>query len=173
MATRWSLARRAIAFTSASVGLRSISRSVSRTKGLASCNVDVGVGMSCNMSGSSRDAFLRNKKGRPVSRLPFGALFGLRRFNRTRQTPCVHRLLGRGFRHREYRHESAAASFCTKLDMTLDLGEQGMVRAHADIKAGMARGAALALDDVTGNDVLAAVGLDPEPLARRITPVTR
>ena len=85
----------------------------------------------------------------------------------------VHRLLGRGFRHREYRYESAAAGFCTKLDMAFDLGEQGMVGAHADIKPGMPGGAALARNDVTRNHVLAAVGIDSEPLARLITTVTR
>src|SRR4051794_37111306 len=131
--------------------------------------------MSCNMSGSSRDAFfLRNKKREAGFPPPLWSPFldsagstgpgGLH---------LVHRLLGRGFRHREYRYEGAAAGFCTKLDMAFDLGEQGMVGAHADIKAGMPGGAALTRNDVTGNNVLAAVGLDPEPLARRITTVTR
>src|ERR1700722_9258925 len=49
-AIRRSLARRAIAFTSASVGLRNVSRSVSRTLGLAPRKE--GLGISCNMSGS-------------------------------------------------------------------------------------------------------------------------
>src|SRR6202140_975377 len=80
------------------------------------------------------------KKERPVSRLPFGAFQELRRFNRTRRTHFVHRLLGRGFRHRNNRYESAAVGFCTKHDMAFDLGEQGMVGAHADIKAGMPGG---------------------------------
>src|SRR6202040_629941 len=97
----------------------------------------------------------------------------LRRFNRTRRTYVVHRLLGRGFRHRNNRHESAAVGFCTKLDMAFDLREESMVGAHADIKAGMPGGAALTCDDVAGNHVLAAIGLDSEPLARRITTVTR
>src|SRR3954470_4058832 len=187
MAMRRSLARSAMAFTSASVGLRSSSRSVSRTKGLAWCNVDVGVGMSCNMSGSSRDAFFVRFTIGACSDRKTGVHFcGTRATKKGGRFPAsplepfldsagstgpgglhlVHRLLSRGFRHREYRHESAAAGFCTKLDMTFDLGEQGMVGAHADIKAGMPCGAALPRDDVTGNDVLAAVGLDPEPLAR-------
>ena len=50
--------------------------------------------------------------------------------------------------------------------MTLDLGEQSMVGAHADIKAGMPGGAALTRDNVAGNHTLAAIGLDSEALAR-------
>ena len=50
--------------------------------------------------------------------------------------------------------------------MTFDLGEQSMVGAHADIKAGMPSGAALTRDDVAWDHVLAAIGFDPEPLAR-------
>src|ERR1700761_385512 len=97
----------------------------------------------------------------------------LRRFNRTRRTNMSTGLLGRGFSHREYRHESAAVGFCTKLDMAFDLGEQSMVGAHADIKAGVPGGAALTRNDVAGNDVLPAKCLDPEALACRITTVTR
>src|ERR1700709_357975 len=166
-------------FTPASVGLRSSSRSVSRTKGLASCNVDVGVGMSCNISGSSRDAFFLSsdfyatKRGGRFPASPLEPFLDSAGSTGPGGLHLVHRLLGRGFRHREYRHESAAAFFRTKLDMAFDLGEQGMVGTHADIKAGMPGGAALARNDVTGNHALAAVGLDPEPLARRITPVTR
>ena len=85
----------------------------------------------------------------------------------------VHRLLGRSFRHREYRYEGAAACFCTKLDFAFDLGEQGMVGAHADIKAGMPGGAALTRDDVAGDHMLAALNLDAKALALGITPVTR
>src|SRR5664279_6459653 len=112
------------------------------------------------------------KKGGRFPASPWSP-FELRRFNRTRRTHVVHRLLGRSFRHRNYRHESAAIAFCTKLDMAFDLGEQSMVGAHADIKAGVPGGAALTRNDVAGNHVLAAIGLDPEPLARRITPVSR
>src|SRR6266436_469716 len=166
---RRSLARRAIAFTSASVGRRSVSRSVSRTQLLASCNV--GVGISCSMSGLlPAKTKLKREAGFPP---PLWAPFELRRFNRTRRTHFVHRLLDRRIRHRKNRYESAAVGFCTKHDMAFDLGEQGMIGTHADIKAGMPGGAALTRNDVAGNHVLAAVGLDPEPLARRITSVTR
>src|SRR3984893_18282896 len=163
---RRSLARRAIAFTSASVGLRNVSRSVSRTQLLVSRKV--GGGMSCSMSGSC----LKQKRGGRFPASPWSPL-ELRRFNRTRRTPIVHRLLGRGFRHRENRYESAAVGFRTKLDMAFDLGKQSMVSAHADIKAGMPGGAALTRDDVAGDHVLAAIHLDSEALACRITPVSR
>src|SRR3954468_3774523 len=161
---RRSLARCAIAFTSASVGRRNVSRSVSRTQLLASRKTGVGIGMSCNMSAPDCEN-AQNKKGRPVSRLP------LEPFSTppVQQDPadlgCVHRLFGR-FRHRNYRYESAAIGFCTELDMTFDLGKESMVGAHADIKAGMPGGAALTRDDVAGNHVLTAIGLDAQALAR-------
>ena len=57
--------------------------------------------------------------------------------------------------------------------MTFDLGEQRMVGAHADIKAGMPRGAALTRDDVAGNHMLATKGFDAKALALGITSVPR
>src|SRR5882724_583869 len=177
---RRSLARRAIAFTSASVGRRSTSRSVSRTQRLGSCNI--GVGISCSISGSWRSLLdypacslrdTRNKKGEAGFPPPLWSLYELRRFNRTRRTQLVHRLLGRSFRHRNNRYEGAAIGFCAKLNSTLDLGKQSMVSAHADIKAGVPGGAALTRDDVAGNHVFAAIGLDAQALARRIPAVTR
>src|SRR5580698_6905450 len=104
---------------------------------------------------------------------PLWSLEVLRRFNRTRRTHMSTGLLGRGFRHREYRDESATVGFCTKLDMAFDLGEQSMVGTHADIKAGVPGGAALTRKDVAGDHVLAAERLDSKALARRITTVTR
>src|SRR5439155_14223174 len=62
----------------------------------------------------------------------------------------VHRLFG-CLRHRNHRYESAAICFGAELDMTFNLGEQSMVGAHADIKAGMPGGTALARDNVAGN----------------------
>ncbi len=69
--------------------------------------------------------------------------------------------------------KGAAVSFGTELDAAFNLGEQGMIGAHADVLAGMPGGAALARDDVAGNDVLAAERLDAEALARGITAVAR
>src|SRR6266567_9349026 len=163
---RRSLASRAMVFTSASVGLRNVSRSVSRTQLLASRNA--GVGMSCDMSGSCDADERKRTKTKRGGRFPASpwSLFELHRFNRTRRTRIVHRLLGRGLRHRNHRYEGAAITFCTELDATFDLGEQSMISAHADIKAGVPGGAALTCDDVAGNDTLAAIGLDSEALAR-------
>src|SRR5665213_1448704 len=133
---RRSLARRAIAFTSASVGLRSISRSVSRTQLLTSRKV--GVGISCNISGSfDSSSFLDYracsdrktgvrfcetgaiKKGGRFSRLPLEPS-GAPPVQQDPADSSIHRLLGRGFRHRNDRYESAAVGFCTKLNMTFD-----------------------------------------------------
>src|SRR6267378_5195 len=68
----------------ASVGLRNIRRSVSRTQLLASRNV--GVGMSCSMSGScmrKQNAKLKREAGFPP---PLWSLLALRRFIRNRRT---------------------------------------------------------------------------------------
>src|ERR1700750_554780 len=187
---RRSLERLAIAFTVARVGPRRASRSVSRTQALDSRNV--GVGISCNISGScSRTKTpdlrtrvpvanrcpsfwnTRTKKERLVSRLPFGAFRSSAGSTGPTDSICVRRLLGRSFSHRNYRNESAAVTLRTKLDMAFDLGEESMVGAHADIKAGMPGGAALTCNDVAGNDTLAAERLDSEAFACRITTVTR
>ena len=55
--------------------------------------------------------------------------------------------------------------------MTLDLGEESMVGAHADIKAGMPGGAALTRNDVAGNHALAAESLHAEALTSLIAAV--
>src|SRR6516164_4980630 len=167
---RRSLARRAIAFTSASVGLRKVNRSVSRTQGRASRKM--GGGISCNMIGSV-SIKASNQKGEAGFPPPLWSLSKLRRFIRTRRTHIVHRLLGRGLSHRANRYEGAAIGFGMKLDMALDLGEQGMIGAHADIKAGVPSRAALTRNDVTGNHMLATEGLDAKALALGITSVPR
>jgi hypothetical protein len=84
----------------------------------------------------------------------------------------VHRLFSR-LGDREYRYECAAVGFGLERDATLDLGEQGVVRAHADIKAGMPGGAALTRNDVAGNDDFPAERLDTEALALGIATVAR
>src|SRR5579871_983096 len=175
-AMRRSLARWEIAFTSASVGLRSDSRSVSRTQGLASRKPFVR--NSCSISGSvnvhcMKLKLQKTKKGEAGFPPPLWSLSGLRRFVRTRRTRLVHRLFGCDIRHRENRYERAAVCFGTKFDMAFDLGEQSMVSAHADIKAGVPGGAALTRDDVARNHMFAAKGLDAKALALGITSVTR
>src|SRR5262249_46347039 len=55
-----------------------------------------------------------------------------------------------------------------KLDAAVRQCEQRVVRAHADIGAGMPLGAALARQDVAGQHVFATVLLDAEPAPRGI-----
>src|SRR5579859_4397863 len=166
---RRSLASRAIAFTSARVGPRKVSRSVSRTKGQASRKIGGG-GISCNISGSVSIIKRKGEAGFPP---PLWSPSSLRRFIRTRRNLDIHRLFGRSFGHRANRYERAAVGFGLKLDMALDLGEQGMIGAHADIKAGVPGRAALTRNDVAGNHMLATKGLDAKALALGITPVPR
>jgi hypothetical protein len=55
----------------------------------------------------------------------------------------------------------------TELNATVDQRKQGVVPADADIAAGMPFGAALARDDVAGDDFLAAENLDSQGADRR------
>src|SRR5690349_15048401 len=59
-----------------------------------------------------------------------------------------------------------------ELDLAVGLGEQGVVAAHADVDAGMELRAALAHQDVAGDDALAAELLEAEALGLRIAAVT-
>src|ERR1700761_1639183 len=173
-------ARRAIALTSASVGRRNVSRSVSRMQRPASRNA---VGrISCNICKGSLSDHSWNvaalvidrratEKGRPVSRLPLEPLSAPPVQQDPAESFMIHRLFGR-LRHRNHRYESAAAGFRTKLDTAFNFREESMVRAHADIKAGMPGRAALTRNHVAGNHVLAAIGLDAKALACGIAAVT-
>ena len=60
-----------------------------------------------------------------------------------------------------------------ELDVAVGRGEQGVVLAKADIVARPELGAALAHDDVAGENLLAAELLDAEALAGGIATVTR
>ena len=84
----------------------------------------------------------------------------------------IHRLFSR-LGDREHRYEGAAVGFGLERNTTLDLGEQGVVRAHADIEAGVPGRAALTRNDVAGSDDLPAERLDTEALAFGIASVTR
>ena len=74
-------------------------------------------------------------------------------------------LLGRGLRHRKDGDEHAAFGFGIELHATVDESEQGVVLADADVLAGMPFGAALARQNIAGDDALAAEQLDAKPLA--------
>jgi hypothetical protein len=68
--------------------------------------------------------------------------------------------------HRAYRYENAVFSFRAKLNFAWDEGEQGMILAHADIGARMHFRAALAHNNVAGDNLLAAIALHAEPTTR-------
>ena len=61
----------------------------------------------------------------------------------------------------------------SEMRSTVIPGEQSVVRAHADIKAGMPGGAALTRNDVAGNHDFPAERLDAEALALGIASVAR
>src|SRR5207302_11460412 len=86
---------------------------------------------------------------------------------------CGERLFGGLRRSRDYRDELAAADPLVELDVPFFEREQRVVAAHADLVAGMELGAALAHDDVAGDDDLAAVFLDAEAPARTVAAVAR
>src|SRR6516162_2833485 len=80
--------------------------------------------------------------------------------------------LHRGLRGRRHdRDVSTPGAPGMELDRTRRCREQRMVAAHADMRPRVELGAALAHDDVTGNDDLAAEFLDPEPPATAVAPV--
>ena len=64
-----------------------------------------------------------------------------------------------------------AAAFAIEEHAAVNQGENRVVTAHAYALAGVELGAALADDDVTGDDGLAAELLDAETLAAGIAPV--
>src|SRR5262249_43555481 len=82
-------------------------------------------------------------------------------------------LLGRRLRHRKYRNVGAASGFRAELNATIDLCEQRVIRANADVPAGMPLGTALTHDDIAGDAAFAAEQLHAEALARRVAPVAR
>lgn len=74
---------------------------------------------------------------------------------------------------RDNRNEGAAVGFGAEFDFAFDLGEQGMVGAHADIGARMPSGAALTRNDIARNHVLTAERLDSKAFASRVASVAR
>ena len=62
------------------------------------------------------------------------------------------------------RDEAALLTAVLKADHAVDLGEQGVVLAAADVEAGLQRGSALANQDGAAGDGLAAEALDAEAL---------
>ena len=60
-----------------------------------------------------------------------------------------------------------------EFDDALDLGEQGVIRAHADVETGVPGRAALTRNDVAGNHDFPAERLDAEALTLGIATVAR
>ena len=81
-------------------------------------------------------------------------------------------LFGRGLRHRKDGYEHAAFGFGVEFHATIGESEQGMILADADVLARMPLCAALARENIAGDDALAAEQLDPKPLARRVAAVS-
>src|SRR5205823_5116282 len=101
--------------------------------------------------------FLSGRSGRLFG--GFGRLVGVRRS------------IVRGPRH--YRDEGPAADPLLELDGALVEREKGVVAPHADPVTRVELGAALAHDDVAGDDDLATVFLDAEPASGAVAAVAR
>jgi hypothetical protein len=67
-----------------------------------------------------------------------------------------HRLLGRGLHYRKDGYVHAAFGFGIELNATVGESEKRVILADADIVAGMPFGAALARQNIAGDDALAA-----------------
>src|SRR5262245_12315405 len=78
-------------------------------------------------------------------------------------------VLGRGF----HRHEDPPVAFGRELDVALGERKQRVIRAHADVRAGVPARAALAHENVAGQHALAAVAFNAKPPARRVAAVAR
>jgi hypothetical protein len=68
--------------------------------------------------------------------------------------------------HREYRYENAVFGFRAKLNFSWNECEQRVVFAHADIGAGVTLRAALAHDNVAGENLFPAIAFHAEPATR-------
>jgi len=131
---RRSLARCAIAFTSASVGRPNVSRSVSRTQLLASRSVGLRSGCPAHV-GLLIAKNAQNKKGEAGFPPPLGALFD----SAVQQDPADSNVSPsiRPPPSSEPPIRKCGHWLLQEFDMTFDLGKESMVGAHADIKAGM------------------------------------
>src|SRR4029077_3728020 len=83
----------------------------------------------------------------------------------------VYRLFGRRLGHRLNRYEYAALGFGPEFDAAVGQGKQRMIFGQADIGARVPFGAALARDNVAGENLLAAENLQAEPLTVRVAAV--
>src|SRR5262245_7695698 len=82
-------------------------------------------------------------------------------------------LLGGALGRRLHRHEDAPVALGGELDAALGQGKQGVIIAHAHVRARVPAGAALAHQNIASKNALTAVALDPEPSARGVAAVAR
>src|ERR1051325_11415005 len=73
--------------------------------------------------------------------------------------------------HRRHAHETAAVAFVGELAAAGDLGEERVVAAHADVRAGVELRSALADDDRAAGDELSGETLHTEHFRLRIAAV--
>src|SRR5262249_31389996 len=76
-------------------------------------------------------------------------------------------------RHRDYGYRYAVFGARTEFHFAVRKRKERVVLGDADIGAGMHLGAALANENIAGKNLLAAVTLHAEPLARRVASVAR
>src|SRR5262245_33666660 len=167
-AMRRSFASTATALASPSRGARRTSRAVSRTGILLSRNDSEGIS-----SNVMARAPLKSLRGRRYPSPPLRARLGPPVRTDTGGPYGSTVLLGRRLRCRKYRNEHAAFGFGIELDATVGESEQRVIRADPDIAAGVPLGAALARENIAGQDDFAAVQLDPKALGGRVTAVAR
>src|SRR5712691_2112834 len=170
-AMRRSLASVATALASSRRGARSTSRSVSRRGIQRSRKVCAGI---C----STRVMARAPSQATRGSRHPVSPSHGTRlgppvRLDAGGPLLVCRLLLGRSLRHRKYGYVGAAFGFGTKLDATVYQCKQRVILAQSDIMAGMPLGAALARENIAGQDRLSAEHLHAEAPAGRVAAVAR
>ena len=129
----------------------------------------------CFPPGSSHGLLQRNRKGEPASGLPlFEAHLGPPVRLDAGGPRMIHRITGPQPPSSEVPIRKCGPWFsASELNATVDQREQGVVTADTDVTARMPLGAALARDNVPGNDFLTAENLDSQALTAGITAVTR
>jgi hypothetical protein len=78
----------------------------------------------------------------------------------------LRRLFGRSLRGRKYGNSYAVFLVGAEFHFTFNESKERVVFTHADIDAGVPFGAALADNDIAGEDLLAAKTLHAEPATR-------
>src|ERR1043166_7364755 len=170
-AMRRSFASCATALAPSRRGARNTSRSVSRTGIQLSRKVSAALWSNRVMARAPSKA----SRGSRLSRLPLKEPVRFRRFDWDAGGPRIGSavLLGRRLRDRHYGHVGAAFCFGTKRDLSVYECEKRVILAHSHIMAGVPFGAALARENVAGEDRLPAEQLHAEAPTGRVAAVAR